>query len=371
MKGDKDYYRILGVPRDASLDEIKKAFRKLALKYHPDRNPGDKEAEERFKEINEAYHVLSDPEKRRMYDLYGTTMGSGTSEGFGFSDFGFNVGGFEDIFSEFFGDIFGRSSRSRAQRGADLRYRLEITFEEAARGAQKEIRFPRQETCPDCGGNGARNGTAVETCPVCGGRGQVSYQQGFFSVTRTCSRCRGEGRTIREYCPRCKGSGTVMREKKITVRIPPGVDNETRLKVRGEGEPGKYGGPPGDLYVVISVKPHPLFQREGNNVICEVPITFPQAALGAEIEIPTLEGKEKLKIPAGTQTGTEFVLRGKGFPVLNGYGRGDFVVRVIVEVPKRLTKRQKELLREFENLSKGSQGPLGKSFFEKVRELFG
>lgn len=369
MNGNKDYYGILGVSREASEQEIKSAFRKLALKYHPDRNQGDRVAEDKFKEINEAYSVLSDPEKRKMYDLYGTTMGASSSNGF--ADFGFNMGGFEDVFSEFFGDIFGRSGRTRASRGSDLRYDMEISFEDSIFGVEQKIRFPRSEPCGDCGSTGARDGTALEVCGMCGGKGQVAFQQGFFSVSRTCSRCRGEGRTIKEQCPSCRGSGILQKEKEVKVKVPPGVDTGTRLKLRGEGESGKFGGPAGDLYVIISVKSHPLFERVGNDILCEVPLSYPQAALGIELEIPTLDGKEKLKIPGGTQTGTDFVLRGKGIPILNGYGRGNFIARVIVEVPKRLSKKQKELLREFESESGGVAGPLGKSFFEKVRELFG
>ncbi len=371
MKKGKDFYSILGVSRDASEEDLKSAFRKLALKYHPDRNPDDKSAEEKFKEINEAYSVLSDPEKRRMYDLYGTSMGSASSEGFGFSDFGFHMGGFEDIFSEFFGDVFGRGAKTRAQKGADLRYNLEIDFKDAVSGADKFITYPTHQTCTDCSGTGAKEGTAIDVCPDCNGNGQVSYQQGFFSVTRTCGRCKGQGRTVRELCPNCRGTGSVRKDKKVSVRVPAGVDNGTRLKLRGEGEPGKHGGPPGDLYVMISVKPHPLFERVGNNVICGIPLSFPQAALGCEIEAPTLEGKEKLKVPPGTQAGTEFILKRKGVPVLNGFGRGDFIVRIIIEVPKKLTKDQKELLREFEEISGGQTGPLGKSFLEKVKEIFG
>ncbi|NIS73982.1 MAG: molecular chaperone DnaJ [Deltaproteobacteria bacterium] len=371
LREGKDFYTILGVARNASEEEIKSAFRRLALKYHPDRNPGDKDAEERFKEINEAYSVLSDLEKRRMYDLYGTSMGSASSEGYGFSDFGFHMGGFEDIFSEFFGDVFGRGTRTRAQKGADLRYNLEIEFDEAVFGAEKRIKYPTHQACVDCGGTGAKGGTSIDKCPDCNGSGQMSYQQGFFSVTRTCGRCKGQGRMIREYCPKCRGTGSVRKDKKVSVKVPAGVDNGTRMKLRGEGEQGKHGGPPGDLYVIVSVKPHPLFQRVGNNIICEIPLSFPQAALGVELEAPTLEGKEKLKIPSGTQSGTEFILKRKGVPVLNGYGRGDFIVRVLIEVPRKLTKDQKELLREFQKLSGGEAGPLGKSFLEKVKEIFG
>ncbi len=367
MNGDKDYYRILGVSREASEEEIKSAFRKLALKYHPDRNPGDTHAEEKFKEVNEAYSVLSDTEKRRMYDLYGTSYGSTSSEGFGFSNFG----GFEDVFSDFFGDIFGRGTRSHAIRGNDLRYNLEISFEEAVFGTEKEISFVKNDSCGECGGTGAKDGSALETCSMCGGRGQVAFQQGFFSVSRTCSRCKGQGRVIKEHCGSCRGTGLTRRECKIKVKVPAGVDKGNRLKLQGEGEPGRQGGVPGDLYVLISVKRHPLFERVGHNILCRVPLSFPQAVLGGEIEVPTLEGKETLKVPPGTQPGTEFVLRRKGVPVLNGFGRGDFIVQTIVEVPKKVSKKQRELLREYEEASGGETGPQGKSFFEKVREIFG
>ena len=369
MNGDKDYYRILEVSRDASESEIKSAFRKLALKYHPDRNADDRNAEEKFKEVNEAYSVLSDPEKKRMYDLYGTSYGSSSSEGFGFSNFG--GGGFEDIFSDFFGDIFGRTSRSRAARGADLRYNLEISFEEAVFGAEKSIEFNRKVSCSDCSGTGAKDGDALETCSTCGGRGQVAYQQGFFSVSRTCARCKGGGKVINDYCRTCRGSGFVKKDGKVKVKIPAGIDQGNRLKLIGEGEPGKFEGPHGDLYVVVSIGTHPLFERVGNNILCEVPLSFPQAALGTEIEVPTLDRKENLKIPPGTQSGTEFLLRKKGVPVLNGFGRGDFIVRVLIEVPKRMSKREKELLQEYEEVSGGVTGPQGKSFFEKMREIFG
>ncbi len=355
--------------RDASESEIKSAFRKLALKHHPDHNPDDRNAEEKFKEVNEAYSVLSDPEKKRMYDLYGTAYGSSSSEGFGFSNFG--GGGVEDIFSDFFGDIFGRTSRSRAARGADLRYNLEISFEEAVFGAEKSIEFKRKVSCSDCSGTGAKDGDALETCSTCGGRGQVAYQQGFFSVSRTCARCKGGGKVINDYCRTCRGSGFVKKDGKVKVKIPAGIDQGNRLKLIGEGEPGKFDGPHGDLYVVVSIGAHPLFERMGNNILCEVPLSFPQAALGTEIEVPTLDRKENLKIPPGTQSGTEFLLRKKGVPVLNGFGRGDFIVRILIEVPKRMSKREKELLQEYEEVSGGVTGPQGKSFFEKVREIFG
>ncbi len=365
----RDYYDVLGVSRDSGPDEVKKAFRQRALQYHPDRNPGDRGSEEKFKELNEAYSVLSDPQKREQYDAYGHAGPSGQGFG-GFSDF--NFGGVEDILNDFFGfgTIFG-ASRQRARRGADLRYNLEIAFEEAAFGAEKEIEVPRTAACAECAGSGAKRGTRPERCAACNGRGQVSVQQGFFSMTRTCGRCRGSGEIIRERCPSCGGNGTVREKRSLKVKIPPGVDNGTRLKLRGEGEAGPGGGPVGDLYVVMSVREHPFFVREGEHLLCEVPITFSQAALGDDIEVPTLSGKRKLTVPAGTQAGQEFVLKGEGIAVLNGHRRGNLVIRILIDVPKKLSKRQKELLIEFQELSEASPGPISRSFFEKVKEIFG
>lgn len=364
----RDYYEVLGVPRGCNGEEIKKAFRQMALQYHPDRNPGDKGAEERFKEINEAYSVLSDPQKRDQYNTYGHAGPAGQGFG-GFADFGF--GGVEDILNDFFGmgSFFG--SRERARRGADLRYNMEITFDDAAFGTEKEFIIPRMSSCPECGGSGARKGTKPERCGACNGRGQVTVQQGFFSMSRTCGRCRGTGQVIREHCPKCSGSGAVRESRALKIKIPPGVDNGTRLKLRGEGEAGAAGGPPGDLYVVIAVREHPLFAREGADLLCEVPISFAQAALGAEIEVPTLSGKKKLSLPAGTQSGQEFVLKGEGVAVLNSHRRGNLVVRVLIEVPKKLTRRQKELLTELQQLSAEAPGPISRTFFEKVKEIFG
>lgn len=366
----RDYYEVLGVSRDASPEEIKKAFRQLALQHHPDRNPGDKGAEEKFKELNEAYSVLSDPGKRGQYDAYGHAGPAG--QGFGpegFADFHF--GGVEDILNDFFGfgTIFG--GRQRARRGADLRYNMEIAFEEGAFGGEKEIVVPRTAACQDCGGSGAKKGTSPERCTACNGRGQVSVQQGFFSMSRPCGRCRGTGEIIREPCPKCSGGGTVRERRTLKVKIPAGVDNGTRLKLRGEGEAGPGGGPPGDLYVVIAVGDHPFFTREGEHLLCEIPITFPQAALGDEIEVPTLSGRKKLVIPSGTRSGQEFVMKGEGVAVLNSHRRGNLVVRVLIDVPKKLTRRQKELLLEFQDLSGESPGPMSRTFFEKVKEIFG
>jgi molecular chaperone DnaJ len=361
----RDYYEVLGVGRESSQEDLKKAFRQLALKYHPDRNPGDKTAEDKFKEINEAYSVLSDQGKKEQYDAYGHAGPGGQ----GFGDF--NFGGVEDILNEFFGfgSIFG-GGRQGPRRGADLRYNLEVAFEDAAFGTEKEIVIPRTVSCGECSGSGAKKGTRPERCGSCGGRGQVSVQQGFFSMTRTCGRCRGSGQVIKEYCSRCSGSGTVKETRSLKVRIPAGVDNGTRLKLRGEGDSAP-GGASGDLYVVISVREHPIFVREGEHLLCEVPITFSQAALGDELEVPTLSGKKKLSIPAGTQSGQQFVMKGEGVAVLNGHRRGNMVIRTVIEVPKKLSRRQKELLIECQQASGETPGPLSRSFFEKVKEIFG
>ncbi len=367
----RDYYEILGVNRNASEAEIKKAYRRLAVKYHPDKNPGDKHAEERFKEISEAYAVLSDAQKRANYDQFGHAGVEGMG---GFSSGGFSGSPFEDIFSDIFGDIFGGGHTrrgARGRRGDDLRYNLTISFEEAAFGLETRVQIPRHQDCEACGGSGARAGTAPRTCPTCRGAGQVRYQQGFFSLTRPCPDCEGEGRVIDDPCPQCRGTGRVRGKKTISLKIPAGVETGNRLKLTGEGEPGIGGGPPGDLYVVITVEDHPIFRREGNDVICELPVSFTQAALGHEFEVPTLDGKVKLKIPPGTQTGKVFKLPGKGIPVLQGYGRGDQLVVVRVETPTRLTPRQRELLEEFAREGGEDIHPIGKSFFDKVKELFG
>ena len=365
----RDYYEILGVHRNASDTEIKKAYRKLALQFHPDKNAGDKEAEDRFKEISEAYSVLSDPQKRVTYDQYGH---AGLGNGGGFSSGGFGGSPFEDIFGDLFGDIFGGRARSRGRgrRGDDLRYNLSIKFEEAAFGLETKIQIPRYETCATCQGSGARPGTSPRTCQVCHGAGQVRYQQGFFSLTRPCPECGGEGQVIDQPCDDCRGSGRIRGKKTISLKIPAGVETGSRLKLTGEGEPGIQGGPPGDLYVVLSVQEHPLFQREGQDVICEIPISFPQAGLGCELEVPTLTEKISIKVPAGTQSGKVVSLPGKGFPSLQGYNRGDQLVVLRVETPTRLTGRQKELLEEFAREGGEEVHPMGKSFLEKVRELF-
>ncbi len=370
MNGKKDYYELLGVGRKASEEELKKAYRKLALKYHPDRNPGDKQAEEKFKEVSEAYQVLTDPQKKAQYDQFGhAAFGDGGPfrGGFNFS------GGFEDIFGDIFGEFFGAgTSRRRTQsRGEDLRYNLNLTFEEAAFGAEKKVKIPRQSLCDTCHGSGSKPGTSPRTCPTCRGKGQVNFQQGFFSISRTCNQCGGQGTIISDPCETCHSAGRVRKFHILSVKIPPGVDTGSRLKLRGEGEAGLSSGPAGDLYVVIQVEPHPLFVREGLEIICEVPISFVQAALGAEIEVPTLEGKVKMKIPPGTQAGRVFRLKGKGIRDIQGYHQGDQHVRVLVETPTHLTARQKELLKEFAALGGEEVHPLSKSFFEKVKQIFG
>jgi molecular chaperone DnaJ len=370
----RDFYDVLGVARGASEDDLKKAYRRLAIQFHPDRNPGDKQAEEHFKEINAAYQILSDPERRAQYDRYGHAAFQGPQGG-GFSGFDFTQG-FEEVFSDIFGDFFGAGrgrSRSRTRRGDDLRYDLEIEFEEAARGIEKVVSFQRLATCDACEGSRARGGqSGVRTCPNCRGTGQVRTQQGFFSISTTCGQCRGEGTTIADPCPKCQGQGRVRRAQSISVKIPPGVDNGSRLKLRAEGEAGFAGGPPGDLYVVIHVREHAMFARQDNDIVIEVPVSFPQAALGAEIEVPTLDGKVKLKIPPGTQSGKVFRLKAKGIVDLHGYGRGDQLVKIAVETPRRLTARQRELLEEFAKLSgEDVNHPMAKGFVDKLKEMFG
>jgi molecular chaperone DnaJ len=368
----RDYYEVLGVSRTATEEEIKKAYRKLALKWHPDRNPeARREAEERFKEISEAYQVLSDPERRAQYDRFGHAAFEPGGVGAGF-DF---TAGFEDILGDLFGDFFGtgraRASRGRARRGQDLQYRLELSFEEAARGCERTISLPRLSPCEQCGGRGTRRGTAPRACPQCRGTGQIRFQQGFFSIAKTCGNCGGQGTIITDPCPACDGTGSVRRTYTVNIKVPAGVDTGSRLKLRGEGEAGSPGAPPGDLYVLLEVRDHPIFVREGTDIVCEVPVSFPQAALGAELEVPTLDGTARVKIPPGTQSGHVIRLKGKGIPELGGYGRGDQVVRVVVETPRKLSPRQRELLEEFARLSGEEVHPLSKSFFEKVKAMLG
>jgi molecular chaperone DnaJ len=369
----RDYYEILSVSRTATEQEIKSAYRRLAVKFHPDKNPNDATAEEKFKEAAEAYSVLSDAEQRRRYDRFGH---AGVSSSAGAGNWGApGFGGIEDILGDLFGfgDVFGGgrggTRRSAAHRGADLRYDLEITLEEAAKGLTAQLRIPRLETCETCTGSGAKAGTQPETCTTCNGTGQVRYQQGFFSVARTCHVCRGAGRVIKDPCPTCKGAGRVEREKQMEVKIPAGVETGSRLRVSGEGESGTQGGAPGDLYVVIHVAAHEQFERQGNNLYEAVPITFAQAALGAEINVKTLDGDVTHKIPMGTQTGTVFRLRGKGMPTLGGRGRGDLFVSVTVMTPTSLTREQRKLLEQLAEVE--SKDLEDKGLVDKVRDLFG
>ena len=362
---EKDYYKILGVSRDATEDEIKKNYRKIAMQYHPDRNPGNKEAEEKFKIASEAYEVLRDPEKREIYDRYGMEGLKGT--GFtGFRGFDDIFSAFGDVFEDFFGFGTTHRRRTRARPGADLRYDLRISFYDAAFGKECEIEIPKNVTCDACNGSGAKPGTYPTQCPSCKGTGQVTRSQGFFTISTTCGQCRGEGSMISHPCKECRGHGKVKKTKKILMKIPPGVDTGSKLRIRGEGEEGERGGLPGDLFVFIYVEPHDFFSREGDDIICRIPISFPQAALGTEIEVPTLNGKKSLKIPKGTESGEIFRIKGEGFPRIRGYGRGDEMVQVMVNTPKNLTKRQEELLREFEELGKkGDKGEEGwRRFFK-------
>ncbi len=388
MAAKRDYYKVLGLSRDASQEDIKRAFRKLARKYHPDRNPGDKEAEEKFKEINEAYEVLRDPEKRAAYDRFGHQMrgggfgGPGGPGGFGAQDFSSWFGdlggftGFEDIFEMFFGRGAGGFGRRRQgpTRGADLRYDLEISLEEAAAGLEREMDVPRIVDCPICGGSGVRPGTRPETCPECGGTGQIRRVTrtplGQMVTMSTCERCQGQGRIVTDPCRDCGGIGKVRRNHRIVLKVPPGVDNGTRLRIAEAGQPGENGGPPGDLLVYVHVRPHPVFRRDGADLHVERKIGFAQAALGAEISVPTLEGEATLKIPPGTQPGQRFRLRGKGMPRLRRSGSGDLIVRVRVEVPTRLSAREKELLVAFAR-ERGENVNAGEGFLKRVRDVLG
>jgi molecular chaperone DnaJ len=371
----RDYYEVLGVNRDASEEDIKKSYRKLAMKFHPDRNPDSKDAEEKFKEAKEAYEVLSEAEKRRAYDAYGHAgvnpqmggMGGQGPEGFG---------GFAEAFGDIFSDIFGgQQGRGRASvfRGADLRYNLEVTLEQAARGTETKIRIPTMETCETCKGSGAKPGTSPKTCETCHGSGTVRLSQGFFSIQQTCPTCHGTGKMITDPCATCRGAGRLKKHKTLAVKIPAGVDEGDRIRLSGEGEAGVNGGPPGDLYVVIHLKPHSVFQREGDDLHCEMPISYAQAALGGEIEIPTLDGSAKIKVPAETQTGQVFRLRGKGIKGVRSSYPGDLMCQVVVETPVRLTDRQKELLRELDEIARkdpNRHSPRAKGFMDKVREFF-
>lgn len=368
----RDYYEVLGVNKGADEKEIKKAYRRVAMKYHPDRNPDDPQADDKFKEATEAYDVLMNAEKRAAYDRFGH---AGVDPNMGGGGFGGGAGSFSDIFGDVFGDIFGGGGRGRGgpQRGADLRYTLDISLEEAVRGTTAEIKVPTLSTCEECDGSGARKGSSPVSCTTCGGIGQVRMQQGFFQVQQTCPTCRGRGKMITDPCGKCHGQGRVEKRKTLSVKVPPGVDTGDRIRLSGEGEAGPEGGPTGDLYVQISVRQHPIFERDGRHLYCEVPITFVDAALGGELEVPTLDGRVKLKIPAETQTGKLFRLRGKGVKPVRGGAIGDLLCRAVVETPVNLSKHQKELLREFqESLGQGDggQSPRQKSWFEGVKEFF-
>jgi len=384
MATKRDYYEILGVDKNASEDELKRAYRKLAKKYHPDLNPGDKEAEAKFKEVNEAYEVLSDKEKRQKYDQFGhAAFDPSGFEGGGFGDFS-GFGGFGDIgdiFETFFGDggfgfsTFSSRRKSGPKRGRDIKYEMEINFEEAAFGVEKEISVTRNEDCPTCNGTGAKDGSGLETCMTCGGTGEVRHVQssplGRIVNVRTCESCRGEGTIIKNPCSSCLGRGIIKKTRKITINIPAGVDNGSILTLRGEGEPGEKGGPKGDLYVYLRVKPHKIFKREGFDIFCEVPISFVKAALGGKISVPTLEGEIDYVLEEGTQTGTTFKLKGKGIKNLKRSGKGDLYFTVKIEVPKKLNEKQKEILRQFADASGENIVDLGKSFFGRMKDAFG
>ncbi|MGD8378025.1 MAG: molecular chaperone DnaJ [Gammaproteobacteria bacterium] len=376
----RDYYEILGVDKNASDAELKKAYRRLAMKYHPDRNPGDEEAESRFKEAKEAYEILTDPQKRAAYDQFGhagvdPSMGGGRGAG-GFHGFG-GAEAFSDIFGDVFGDIFGGGrrggGRSRVMRGADLRYELDLSLEQAVAGDTIKVQIPTAVACEECDGSGAAKGSQPETCDTCGGAGQVRMQQGFFSIQQPCPQCRGQGKVIRDPCHTCHGSGRVNRQKILSVKVPPGVDTGDRIRLAGEGEAGLNGGPPGDLYVEIGIRPHPIFTREGSDLFCEVPVSFARATLGGEVEVPTLEGKVALKIPAGTQSGRLFRMRGKGVKPVRGGPTGDLKCRVMVETPVNLTPEQKKLLEQLDkSLAKGGDrhSPRASSWLDGVKSFF-
>jgi molecular chaperone DnaJ len=376
----RDYYEVLGVARDASEGEIKSAYRKQAMKYHPDRNPGNKTAEEHFKQCAEAYAILADRDKRGQYDRFGHA-GVKTGPGGGFDPSVFNEFDFGDILGNMFGfgDLFGGQRRGGAQRGGDLRYDLEIAFEESAKGATTSIQIPRHEACETCSGSGSEPGSSPSQCPQCKGQGQVRFTQGFFTVARTCPQCRGAGRVITKPCQTCHGEGRIARERKLTVKIPAGIADGQQIRLQGEGEAGMGGGPSGHLYVVVHVHEHPFFRREGLNLFCEIPVNFTTVALGGEVQVPTLDGTEGIKVPEGTQTGTTLRLRGKGMPDVNGHGRGDLFATVQVQTPAKLTKDQRQLLEQLTKaLPKEKFEPRPhaeeqdeRNLFDRVKDMFG
>jgi molecular chaperone DnaJ len=373
-----DFYEVLEVSREASDQELKASYRKMAMKYHPDRNPNNPEAVEKFKECNEAYQILSDAEKRAAYDRYGHAafQAGGPGGGNPFAGAQGFQGDLGDIFGDLFGEMFnmggsgGSRRASRAQRGRDLRYDLSLEFEQAVFGVEKEITIQRLDPCEDCRGTGGANGKAPTTCAQCGGRGQVRFQQGFFSVAKTCGRCNGSGSTISDPCPTCRGEGVQVHKHDILVKVPAGVEQDTRIRYQGEGESGRFGGPAGDLYVVLSVKAHKFYERDGDDLHCVMPISFPQAALGTELEIETLEGPAALKIPEGTQNGRQFKLRGKGVPHLNSHGKGDLIVEVRVTTPAKLTREQRELLQQLDATLAVENTPTNRGLFDKMKEMF-
>ncbi len=363
----RDYYEVLGISRSSNADEIKKAYRKLALKHHPDRNPGNKQAEEAFKEASEAYEVLSDPQRKSQYDQFGHV-----ADNFGGGGNPFQGSGFGDIFGDVFSEFFGGSTRrsgSRGQPGSDLSYNLDLTFEQAAFGYSTELVIPRMELCDSCGGSGAKSSKDIEVCPICNGSGQQRIQQGFFSVSTTCSQCRGNGKLIKNPCPKCNGRGRSNVKKKLKVNIPAGIDTGARVKLTGEGEAGSNGGRRGNLYLIINVLEHPIFERDGYDVFCKVPISITQATLGTDLEVPTLEGKARITVPQGTQNDRIFRLKQKGIPRLQRTGKGDLYVRIVVEIPTNLNRKQKELLEEFAAISGEDCTPMKKSFMEKIKDF--
>ena len=357
-----DYYEVLGVSRDANETDLKRAYRQLAMQFHPDKNPGDRVAEERFKQISEAYAILSDPDKRAQYDRFGTVGGAGGFEG-GFGTL------FEDIFENFFSGGARGGRRTRAARGEDLQYELKITLEEVATGIESKIQLPRLELCETCGGTGAEPGTKRTTCETCHGQGQVRFNQGFLTVARPCPKCHGAGEIVKDPCKSCRGEGRKRAEHLLNLKIPAGIEDGMQLRVSGEGSSGVHGGPPGDLYVLVRIREHPVFARNGADLFCDLPVSFPQLALGAEIDVPVLDGKDSITVPAGSQPHQVLRLRGKGMPHLRGRGRGDACYRLLLEVPQKLNSKQRDALEAFEAASSGQRGPLLTSFLERMKKL--